>query len=317
MKAKAGSQRSAIPLHCLRQDPGTLGGGQDIVLNFLNSVGTALASPTLAFGTSSSDVWSHPDVAALGDGRFIVVAQDDTTGSITAAIVDPPTHTVTNLIEFQNIMNFFTNPTDPHVVGVTGDTNDAFFVTFNSGGDVFEVLDYPGSSSTDLEVPSFTTGTQDENAVAANANGLFFAWQDAGSSNPNSTDTDTRIEGRAFQLLVLTPPPTPAPAGTTADMIMRDAGNGNYEIYDLGNNSILGAYLLGQVGLEWQVTGLGSFDSSDTSDMILRDSNNGAFELYDINNNNITNAVTMGQVGLEWTVSGFAHLRERPVRPTC
>jgi hypothetical protein len=293
------------------RDPGTINGGQDIVLNFLNSTGTALASPTFVFGTNSSDVWSHPDVAALNDGRFVVVAQDDTTGGIAAAVCNPTTHTVTNLIEFQNIMNFFTNPTDPHVVGVTGDTNDAFFVTFNSGGDVFEVLDYPGSSSTDLEVPSFTTGTQDENAVAANANGLFFAWQDAGSSNPNSTDTDTRIEGRAFQLLVLTPPPTPAPAGTTADMIMRDASTGFYEIYDLGNNAILGAGFLGQVGAEWQVAGVGAFNAPDTSDMILRNSNTGQFEIYDISNNNLTGAAPMGQVGLEWTVSGFGDFSSR------
>ena len=32
----------------------------------------------------------------------------------------------------------------------------------------------------------------------------------------------------------------PPPSGTSADMIMRDGSNGDYEIYDLGNNSILG-----------------------------------------------------------------------------
>ena len=37
------------------------------------------------------------------------------------------------------------------------------------------------------------------------------------------------------------PPNAPPPAGTTADMIMRDGNNGDYEIYDLGSNSILGA----------------------------------------------------------------------------
>ncbi len=286
-------------------NPGTVGGGQDIVLRFYSSTGTQLAAPTTVFGTNSADVWSHPSVAALSDGRFIVVAQDDTTGTLAAAVCNPTTHTVTNLIEFQNIMDFFTNPINPHVVGVPGDPNDAFFVTFDTGGDVFAVLDYPGNSSTDMAVPSFTTGTQDQNAVAANANGLFFAWQDAGSGNPNSTDTDTRIEGRAFQVLSLTPPPTPAPAGTTADMIMRDASTGFYEIYDLGNHAILGAGFLGQVGTEWKVAGVGAFNAPDTSDMILRNSNSGQFEIYDISNNNLAGAAAMGQVGLEWTVSGF------------
>ena len=41
----------------------------------------------------------------------------------------------------------------------------------------------------------------------------------------------------------------PPPAGTTADMIMSDPSNGDYEIYDIGGNAILAAYSLGQVQL--------------------------------------------------------------------
>jgi hypothetical protein len=95
------------------------------------------------------------------------------------------------------------------------------------------------------------------------------------------------------------------PPGTTADMIMRDAGNGDYEIYDIGNNALLVGYSLGQVGGDWQIAGVGSFNGSDTADMLLRDSNTGAFEVYDINNNQVTYAAGMGQVGLNWTVAGF------------
>jgi hypothetical protein len=47
----------------------------------------------------------------------------------------------------------------------------------------------------------------------------------------------------------------PPPPGTTAVMILRDANNGDYEIYDIGNNSLLAAYFLGQVGLDWQPAG--------------------------------------------------------------
>ena len=54
-----------------------------------------------------------------------------------------------------------------------------------------------------------------------------------------------------------------------------------FEIYDLGNNAILAAGPMGQVGLEWTVAGLGSF-GGDASDMLMRDSNNGTFEVYDI-----------------------------------
>jgi hypothetical protein len=106
------------------------------------------------------------------------------------------------------------------------------------------------------------------------------------------------------------PNPNP-PSGTTADMIMRDGSNGNYEIYDLGSNTILTAGYLGQVGTTWQVAGVGGFFGADTSDMILRNSGTGAFEVYDISNNAITFATSMGQVGLEWSVAGFGDFSSR------
>ena len=96
-----------------------------------------------------------------------------------------------------------------------------------------------------------------------------------------------------------------APGGTTANMMMRDGSNGDYEIYDLGNNAIQAAYALGQAPTTWQVAGLGGFDGTDTSDMMLRNRSTGAFEIDDISNNNVTATVSMGQVGLEWQVAGF------------
>jgi hypothetical protein len=40
--------------------------------------------------------------------------------------------------------------------------------------------------------------------------------------------------------------------GTTADMILSQATNGNteYEIYDIGNNAISAGYLLGKIGAD-------------------------------------------------------------------
>ena len=105
------------------------------------------------------------------------------------------------------------------------------------------------------------------------------------------------------------PNPLP-PAGTTADMILRGANTspsaGQYEIYDIANNTILTSYSLGQVGTNWQFVGLGGFYGSDTSDMLLRNST-GGFEVYDISNNNITNAAFLGAVGMNWQVMGFGN----------
>src|SRR5262249_62417202 len=94
-------------------------------------------------------------------------------------------------------------------------------------------------------------------------------------------------------------PNPPPPAGTTADMILRHGADGQYEIYDIGNNAILAAYSLGQVGTTWQFAGLGGFFGSDTTDMLLRNSNTGGFEGYDISNNKITNATVLGTDGMD------------------
>jgi murein DD-endopeptidase MepM/ murein hydrolase activator NlpD len=99
--------------------------------------------------------------------------------------------------------------------------------------------------------------------------------------------------------------PNPMPVGgTAADMILR-RGDGTYEIYDIGNNAILGGFQLGQVGTDWQFVGLGGFFGSDTADMLLRSATTGGFEVYDISNNNITGAAVLGTVGMDWQVMGF------------
>jgi Pectate lyase superfamily protein len=111
--------------------------------------------------------------------------------------------------------------------------------------------------------------------------------------------------------IVTTAPDPPPPAGTTADMILwgskaSPAVAGQYEIYNIGNNSILGAYSLGQVGTNWAFVTLGRFNGADTTNMLLHDSSTGRFEVCGISNNNITDAAFLGAVGLDWQVAGFA-----------
>jgi uncharacterized repeat protein (TIGR03803 family) len=92
------------------------------------------------------------------------------------------------------------------------------------------------------------------------------------SSNPSDWDTDlsrtvswTVTDGTlssntiSSTIVISAPPLTATPAGTTADMILRNSTNGDYVIFDIGNNAVLGANVLGQIGPEWQVAGLGGF----------------------------------------------------------
>ena len=40
--------------------------------------------------------------------------------------------------------------------------------------------------------------------------------------------------------------------GVPTDLVMRNSGTGGLEIYDIGNNALLGAASMGAVGLDWK-----------------------------------------------------------------
>ena len=110
-------------------------------------------------------------MAALSDGRFVIVAQDDTTSSLVASIYDPVENAVTPLVNFASVTGAGTGP---HVAGAP---EGGFVVSFdNPSGDVTEVRFGPGGSVLFNAgiANSFTTGTQDQNAITANASGTAF-----------------------------------------------------------------------------------------------------------------------------------------------
>src|SRR5262249_47950873 len=110
-----------------------------------------------------------------------------------------------------------------------------------------------------------------------------------GASNVQLTDANgnavaSSSDPSSFSSLAVNPAP---PAATTANMVLRNAGNAtaSYQVYNLGANSILAAYALGQVGSDWGFVTLGNFNQSDPGDMLLRNSTSGAFQIYDIADN--------------------------------
>jgi hypothetical protein len=128
-----------------------------------------------------------------------------------------------------------------------------------------------------------------------------------GTGDPGETNTLSATDLQMMEALGWAPPtsgnPLP-PAATTASMIMVD-GSGNYEIYDVGNNSLLANYPLTQIGSPWQAVGFGNFSGTDTTDMLLRNMSSGALQVDDVSGNNVTQTAVLGGVGLEWSVVGF------------
>jgi hypothetical protein len=100
---------------------------------------------------------------------------------------------------------------------------------------------------------------------------------------------------------------TGLPSGTTGTMLMDQSSTGTYQMYDLGNNAILGSSFLGRFDANLQVLGLGHFYGNQTADIMLRNTSTGMFEIEDFSNNRITNAVTLCAVGTNWTVQGFGN----------
>ena len=101
--------------------------------------------------------------------------------------------------------------------------------------------------------------------------------------------------------------------GDTADMLLRNATSGAFQVYNIAPNSInlTGSASLGAVGLNWQFSGTGNFSSLGETDMLLRDANSGGLQVYDIKDNQITGSVFMGAVGLNWQSSGIGNFSGR------
>jgi hypothetical protein len=89
-------------------------------------------------------------------------------------------------------------------------------------------------------------------------------------------------------------------------LVLRNTNTGAFEVYDIANNQITGAALLGTVGLDWQFAGIAPVHSAGASDLVLRNVNTGAFQVYNIANNQITGSAPLGTVGADWQLGGFA-----------
>jgi|SRR5579859_2913120 len=105
--------------------------------------------------------------------------------------------------------------------------------------------------------------------------------------------------------ITVDPAPSPSfpPAGTSAFMVLNYPLNGNYEIYDIGNNSALAAYPLTTIGTPWHPVAAGNFSGTDSTDFVVQN-DNGQFQYYDVANNNVTQSGVMGTVGTDWSVAG-------------
>jgi hypothetical protein len=257
------------------------------------------ATWTQKFTTSSSSRSGQPGVAILANGAIGLLYNN-----YAPAMGDPATgtlsqHLVTTTDDFKTF-------NDVTLASESNLTPTAAFDPYL--GDFFELTGI-GNTFYGIFSASNADNGKDASFMNLNFNRLFTGTPGTSSfqlTDANGNPVPFSIDPFFFAYSILNPNP---PASVSANMVLRQTGNGQYQIYNLGNNSTLASYWLGQVGIDWGFVTLGGFNDGDTSDMLLRNSTSGAFQVYNIapNNNNITGSARLGTVGLEWQIAGFGN----------
>jgi hypothetical protein len=251
------------------------------------------------FTTSSSIRSGQPGVAILANGAIGLLYN-----SYAPAMGDPATGTLSQ--HLLTTTDDFATTNDVTLASQSNTTPASQFQPYL--GDFFDLT---GIGNTFYGIFSASNADDGTNASFTNVSFNRRFTGTPGTSSFQLTDANGNAVARSidpffFSYVVLNPA---APASVSANMVLRNTGNGQYQIYNLGNNSILAAYWLGQVGTDWGFATLGGFNDGNTSDMLLRNSTSGAFQVYNVapNNNNITGSASLGTVGLEWEVGGFGN----------
>jgi hypothetical protein len=251
------------------------------------------------FTTSSSSRSGQPGVAILANGAIGLLYNN-----YAPAMGDPATGTLS-----QHLLTTTDDFATTNDVTLASESNTTPTIQFDPYlGDFFELTGIGNTFYGIFSASNADDGT-DASFMNLNFNRLFTGTPGTSSfqlTDANGNPVPFSIDPFFFAYSILNPNP---PAGVSANMVLRQTGNGQYQIYNLGNNSILAAYWLGQVGTDWSFVTLGGFNDGDTSDMLLRNSTSGAFRVYNVapNDNNITGSVLLGTVGLEWELGGFGN----------
>jgi hypothetical protein len=257
------------------------------------------ANWTEKFTTSSSSRSNQPGLAILANGAIGLLYDNYAPAMGNPATGTLSQHLLTTTDDFATT-NDVTLASESNLTPASiFDPYLGDFFDLSGRGNTFSGI-FSASNADDGTNASFTNLTFNRDFTGTPGTSSFQLIDTSGNPVANS------IDPFVFSYSILNPPP---PAATTANMVLRNTGNGTDQIYNLGNNSILASYWLGQVGTDWGFVTLGGFNDGDTSDMLVRNSTSGAFRVYDVapNNNNIAGSALLGVVGLNWQVLGFGN----------
>ena len=270
----------------------------------------SLTVENLGPGATINGFFSLPYVH-VGSGFGSVTASASGVVTIDAAIV--PGASVATYGTGEVLLSSFNTVS----VGTGGSISTA--INFSGPGGVLQVTDAADSISG--QIAGFSGGDFiDDQAIPFGTGTLVISWVENASGTAGTLTVANGLQSQAYningnfsqssfgafsdgnggtEIGVTNAAP---PSGNTAVMVMSNPAYGDYEIYDVGGNSIESAYTLGQIAANWNFVGLGTLQAGDSNDMLFRDG--ASFEAYYVNNNTITSSSQVGSVGTTWSFSG-------------
>jgi subtilisin family serine protease len=158
--------------------------------------------------------------------------------------------------------------------------------------------------------------------TSATADAIEAALRNTGTpitdNRPGGTQTKPRIRvDLAVQSLNCALPPAPPPTCMVAsqlgdfngdsrsDFLYRRDGDGSLLMYLMNGFQVLGAQVIGQLGLDWRLAGVRDFNGDGRADILFHRTD-GTLQLHLMNGFQRLDAQVIGQLGTDWRFQGLA-----------
>jgi hypothetical protein len=262
----------------------------------LGGIATISANGNLAFGDPDNSDSQLTYTIVAGPSNGTLLRNGTSTSLFTQADIDNGLiayHETASNVSSDSFVFYVSDPAGNRTV------NTQFQIQISNSSPIVPAIgDFNGDGSADmvlhrvnqkgnLEFEGYLINNN--HVVSANVLGeVGFDWKVAGFGTLNGDNTDDMVLTRINQ-----------------------KANREFEGYLINNDHVVSASLLGEVGNEWAVAGLGDLNGDHTDDMVLTRINqkaNREFEGYLINNDHVVSANLLGEAGNDWKVAGFTDL---------
>jgi hypothetical protein len=267
----------------------------DIAFSIFTAAGTQVNFFQGVPGATTNASETHPDVAALRGGGFVVTWTDDSPREgtdVRASIIGNDGHPVAS--NFLVNTHDGTSQFDSDVVALA---DGGFLVTWNHGftvtsGQRFDALGH--KIGAEFTADTITHQTPEGSDAALLADGrIAFAL--------NDLSNDINVETSIFTTGVADAHVHDVNGDGSGDFLWRN-DNGATGIWELRNGQPVASASVGFASPDWQVAATGDFNGDGRSD-ILWHNDNGATSIWELNGSSVIAAASVGSASPDWHIA--------------